>query len=207
VSSGALPAVGPALTYEDKPPVWYLGAWIQCQTHIGGSCLTEDSTTQCVMFPDLFRKVVVADFEGQILGHGHGVLHVRLLVQEIEDLGAGEAAIESNTEACLWKPTDDENRKLVKHLRNERDALFTFLRNPAVPASNWWGEQAIRPAVVTRKIWGGNRTAHGAITQERVATFFRTSHQQDADPYTLLEVALRSPVPAVAGLPSLIAGP
>ena len=106
-----------------------------------------------------------------------------------------------------WKPTDDENRKLVKHLRNERDALFTFLRNPAVPASKWWGEQAIRPAVVTRKIWGGNRTAYGAITQERVATFFRTSHQQGADPYTLLEVALRSPVPVIAGLPSLIAGP
>jgi transposase len=106
-----------------------------------------------------------------------------------------------------WKPTDNENRKLVKHLRNERDALFTFLRNPAVPASNWWGEQAIRPAVVTRKIWGGNRTPHGALTQERVATFFRTSHQQGADPYTLLEVALRSPVPIVAGLPSLIAGP
>lgn len=106
-----------------------------------------------------------------------------------------------------WKPTDNENRKLVKHLRNERDALFTFLRNPAVPASNWWGEQAIRPAVVTRKIWGGNRTAHGAITQERVATFFRTSHQQGANPYTLLEVALRSPVPVIAGLPSLIAGP
>jgi transposase len=106
-----------------------------------------------------------------------------------------------------WKPTDDENRKLVKHLRNERDALFTFLRNPAVPASNWWGEQAIRPAVVTRKIWGGNRTAYGAITQERVATFFRTSHQQGADPYPLMEVALRSPVPLVAGLPSLIAGP
>ena len=106
-----------------------------------------------------------------------------------------------------WKPTDNDNRKLVKHLRNERDALFTFLRNPAVPASNWWGEQAIRPAVVTRKIWGGNRTPHGAITQGRVATFFRTSHQQDADPYTLLEVALRSPVSIVAGLPSLIAGP
>ncbi|MGH7753524.1 MAG: IS66 family transposase [Gemmatimonadales bacterium] len=106
-----------------------------------------------------------------------------------------------------WKPTDDENRKLIKHLRNERDALFTFLRHPAVPASNWWGEQAIRPAVVTRKIWGGNRTANGALTQQRVATFFRTSHQQAADPYPLLETALRSPVPVVAGLPSLIAGP
>ena len=118
----------------------------------------------------------------------------------------GVIAAEMNR-LLAWNPTDDENRKLVKHLLNERDALFTFLRDPSVPASNWWAEQAIRPAVVTRKIWGGNRTANGAITQQRVATFFRTSRQQRVDPYPLLEAALRSPVPVVAGLPSLIAGP
>ena len=106
-----------------------------------------------------------------------------------------------------WKPTDDENRKLAKHLRNERDALFTFLRNPSVPASNWWGEQAIRPAVVTRKIWGGNRTGHGAVTQQRIITFFRTSDQQSVDPYPLLADVLRSPVARVAQLPSLSSGP
>lgn len=106
-----------------------------------------------------------------------------------------------------WKPTDDENRKLVKHLRNERDALFTFLLTPAVPASNWWGEQAVRPAVVTRKIWGGNRTENGAVTQQRIASFFRTADQQRVDPYPLLEAALRSSVPTVVALPSLIAGP
>ena len=106
-----------------------------------------------------------------------------------------------------WNPTNEENRKLVKHLRNERDALFTFLRDPAVPASNWWGEQAIRPAVVTRKIWGGNRTENGAVTQQRITTFFRTSDQQGIDPYPLLEAALRSSVPRVVALPSLLAGP
>lgn len=106
-----------------------------------------------------------------------------------------------------WTPTDDENRKLVKHLRNQRGALFTFLLDPAVPASNWWGEQAIRPAVVTRKIWGGNRTHNGALTQQRIASFFRTSDQQRVNPYPLLEAALRSSVPFVVELPSLIAGP
>lgn len=106
-----------------------------------------------------------------------------------------------------WRPTDAENRRLVKHLRNEREALFTFLRNPDVPASNWWGEQAIRPAVVTRKIWGGNRTGHGAVTQQTIATFFRTSHQQGVDPHALLQEVLRSPVATVASLPSLRSGP
>jgi len=106
-----------------------------------------------------------------------------------------------------WSPTDNENRKLVQHLLNERDALFTFLRDPTVPASNWWGEPAIRPAVVTRKIWGGNRTGDGAVTQQTITTFFRTSHQQGADPYPILAEVLRSPVPRVASLPSLLAGP
>lgn len=125
--------------------------------------------------------------------HGRTV-HVGILAAEMDRF-------------LTWKPTDDENRKLVKHLRNERDALFTFLLNPAVPASNWWGEQAVRPAVVTRKIWGGNRTEPGAATQQHIATFFRTSDQQGADPYPLLEAALRSTTPMVVALPSLIAGP
>ena len=106
-----------------------------------------------------------------------------------------------------WKPTDDENRKLVKHLRNERDALFTFLRNPIVPASNWWGEQAIRPAVVTRKVWGGNRTGNGAVTQQRIASVLRTCRQQRVDPYPIIEEVLRSPVTRLASLPSLRSGP
>lgn len=106
-----------------------------------------------------------------------------------------------------WKPTDDENRKLVKHLRKERDALFLFLKNPIVPATNWWGEQAIRPAVVTRKVWGGNRTPRGAVTQQTIASVLRTCHQQRVDPCLLFEKLLRSPVARVASLPSLASGP
>jgi len=106
-----------------------------------------------------------------------------------------------------WRPTDDENRKLVKHLINERDALFTFLRDPNVPASNWWGEQAVRPAVVTRKIWGGNRTHHGAATQQIIVSVFRTCAQQRVDPYAVIEELLRSSGPRLASLPSLASGP
>jgi transposase len=51
----------------------------------------------------------------------------------------------------------DENRKLVAHLYAERDALFTFLTRPGIDATNWRAEQAIRPAVVNRKVWGDNR--------------------------------------------------
>jgi Transposase IS66 family len=56
------------------------------------------------------------------------------------------------------------NRRLLAHLAKEREYLFTFLRVPGVNATNWRAEQAIRPAAVTRKSWGGNRTRAGADT-------------------------------------------
>lgn len=37
-----------------------------------------------------------------------------------------------------------------------------------MPATNWMVEQALRPAVVNRKVWGGNRTWTGARHQERL---------------------------------------
>jgi hypothetical protein len=97
-----------------------------------------------------------------------------------------------------WQPTVDANRKLVQHLRHERAALFTFLRHPEVEATNWWGEQAIRPAVVTRKVCGGNRTWRGAHTQGVLMSVLRTCHQQGVDRYAILQALLRSPRPTVA---------
>lgn len=97
-----------------------------------------------------------------------------------------------------WNPSDEENRRLVKHLRNERSALFTFLRHPGVEATNWRAEQAIRPAVVTRKVCGGNRTWHGAHTQEVLASVLRTCQQQRRDPYAILVDLLRAPKARVA---------
>ena len=95
----------------------------------------------------------------------------------------------------------DANRRLVKHLRHERHALFTFLTTDGVDATNWRGEQAIRPAVVNRKVWGGNRSDRGAETQGRVMTFLRTAHQQGADAIAMLVDLARAPTPGVvAGL-------
>jgi transposase len=81
------------------------------------------------------------------------------------------------------------------------------LHDPSVPASNWWGEQAIRPAVVTRKVWGGNRTTSGALTQQTIASVLRTCRQQGVDAFNIIEDVLCSPRPRVASLPSLASGP
>ncbi len=83
------------------------------------------------------------------------------------------------------------NRTFAKHLSKHRDQLFTFLRlrvthERNVEATNWRGEHAIRPAVVNRKMSGGNRTASGARTQSVLTSIFRTCKQREIDPVRFL---------------------
>lgn len=95
---------------------------------------------------------------------------------------------------------DPPNRRLLNHLAAEREHLFTFLRLPGVQATNWRAEQAIRPAVVTRKSWGGNRTWAGADTWQVLTSVLRTATQQARDPVELLGRLLQAPTPTVADL-------
>jgi hypothetical protein len=95
-------------------------------------------------------------------------------------------------------PTHPPNRRLLAHLTNEQEHLFTFLDTPGVQATNWRAEQAIRPAVVNRKNWGGNRTRHGADTQQILMSVIRTARQQHTDPVALLADLQRHPSPAVS---------
>ena len=95
----------------------------------------------------------------------------------------------------------DANRRLIKHLHHERHAIFSFLTIDGVDATNWRAEQGVRPAVVNRKVWGGNRTSRGAETQSRVMTFLRTAHQQGVDAIDMLVELARAPDSGVvAGL-------
>ena len=98
------------------------------------------------------------------------------------------------------------NRRLLKHLAHERQAVFTYLHREGVQATNWRAEQGIRPAVVNRKVWGGNRTPAGAHTQEVLASVLRTCQQQARDPALILADLLRSPIPVVAPLHLMTAG-
>ena len=86
-----------------------------------------------------------------------------------------------------------ENQRFAKHLLHEYDRLFLYLNCPGLEATNWRGEQAIRPAVVARKVWGGNRTENGAHGQEVLTSVLRTSRQRAADPLPSLAALLRSP--------------
>jgi transposase len=85
--------------------------------------------------------------------------------------------------------------RLAKHLDTELTALFTFLVVPNTDATTWRAEQAIRPAVILRKVCGGNRTPDGARTHEVLASVLQTAHQRELDPHPILIDLLHEPHP------------
>jgi transposase len=90
-------------------------------------------------------------------------------------------------------------QKFAAHLAIEFPAIFTFLLEPAaIDATNWRAEHALRPAVVTRKVCGGNRSPRGAHTQEVLASVLRTIQQRDLDAAVILPELLRNPRPITA---------
>lgn len=63
---------------------------------------------------------------------------------------------------------------LANHLMNHFEQWFAFLVEPKIEPTNWKAEQAIRPAVVNRKVWGGNRTPAGAKAQSVLMSVIET---------------------------------
>ena len=59
---------------------------------------------------------------------------------------------------------------------------------------------AIRPMVVTRKAWGGNRTPRGAHTQSILVSILHTCRQQLRPAISVVARLLRSPKPEVLDL-------
>ena len=142
------------------------------------------------------------------------ILHDALAIRDRgatgEDLDAAVAALRARVERfCGRRPTHEPNRKLVGHVTREKDHLLTFLTHPARPqATNWRAEQAIRPMVVNRKNWGGNKTARGAQTTAVLGSILRTCHQQGLDAVAVLaqiqrdraipaDLHLNPPVPVI----------
>jgi transposase len=89
-------------------------------------------------------------------------------------------------------------RRFQAHLIVEYDAIFSFLFDPTLDATNWRAEQALRPAVVTRKMCGGgNRTARGAQSQQVLASVLRTADQRGLDATDLFVSLLTAPTATV----------
>ena len=96
---------------------------------------------------------------------------------------------------CRGPFIGEPNRRFAKHLTREHDAIFTFLTRDN-DAANWRGEQAIRPAVVNRKTFGGNRTDKGASTLSVITSVLVTATQRGHAALDILVRSARARAPA-----------
>lgn len=113
----------------------------------------------------------------------------------LQGLAVARGRLEKRLDRLLdWKVSHEGNRKFKKHLVGHRDEILTFLYEPDLEATNWPAEQAIRPAVVNRKVFGGNRMPAGAHAQEILATVFATCTQRAHDAMSFVSNLIRATV-------------
>jgi transposase len=174
----------------------YEGAVQQsCLNHLSRRCreLIGVARPAAARFPHRVQQILQQALElrdrrdgGAISVHGLAVVRGRL-----------EARLDRLLEARYRLPA---NERFANHLWRERNCLFTFLYCPGLDATNYRAEQAIRPAVVTRKVWGGNRTPAGAHTQGILASVLRTCHQRKLSAQAVLIRLLCAAQPATLHL-------
>jgi transposase len=74
--------------------------------------------------------------------------------------------------------TDLDNRRLAKRLRKQRPHVLRFLYVDGLDATNNLAERQLRPAVITRKTSGCNRTEKGAEAHSILSSVLATCRQQ-----------------------------
>lgn len=118
-------------------------------------------------------------------------------------LAVARGHLHNQLNALIERPgTRRVARHFAAHLAIEFPAVFTFLLDPhAIEATNWRAEHALRPAVVTRKVCGGNRSARGAQTQQVLSSVLHTMHQRELDATPLFDRLLRSARPTTVLAP------
>lgn len=93
--------------------------------------------------------------------------------------------------------TDPDNARFAKRLRKHREHLLRFLYVEELDATNNQAERQLRPAVITRKTTGCNRTDEGAETHAILSSVLTTCHQRNVpilDFLTELQRALGTPL-------------
>lgn len=76
------------------------------------------------------------------------------------------------------KLTDPDNARFAKRLRKHRKHILRFLYVDELDATNNLAERQLRPAVITRKTNGCNRTKEGAQTHAILGSVLATCRQQ-----------------------------
>jgi transposase len=165
-------------------------AYQTCVAHLLRRCgeMLEVSTPAAAALPSTVKEILQSCLK----------LRDRRDQQQIGDQGMAIARgrLEARLDRVLNRSyRSPANRRLANHLRRERDAMFTFLYHPGRDATNYRAEQAIRPMVVARKVWGGNRTEESAHTQGVLVSILQTCRQQLRPATELLQKILHLPKP------------
>ncbi|MEX0777165.1 MAG: IS66 family transposase [Phycisphaeraceae bacterium] len=158
-----------------------------CLGHLLARCkeLLETATGGAVLFP---RRV-------------KALLQESLALRDRRDAGALQpataarraGALERRMEALVMPPkTHAGHERLANHLATHQTELFVFLKFPGIDATNWRAEQAIRPAVVNRKVWGGNRTEAGAQAQGVLLSVLATARLAKVEAVAFIAQVLRA---------------
>jgi hypothetical protein len=74
--------------------------------------------------------------------------------------------------------SDADNARFAKRLRKHRPHLLRFLYIDDLQPTNNLAERMLRPAVITRKTNGCNRTQEGAVAHSILSSVLVTCHQQ-----------------------------
>lgn len=163
----------------------------QCLAHLARRCrgLLETARGAAARLPRGVLALIEQAYSQRRLWRGHRLDRDRLA-------DAGLTLSYRLDELASGKFRSTANRRLAAHLRARAMSWFWFLIDPAIDATNYRAEQALRPAVVNRKVWGGNRTWAGAQAQAILMSVLRTCAQRLAPTFTFLVTALCSPRPA-----------
>jgi transposase len=172
-----------------------------CNTHLLKRCrdLLEIAEAGAARFPRAVREILQSGL----------ALRDRRDAAALSPHGVSVATgrLESRLARLLdGRLTHPDNRRFAKHLNRHFAQIFTYLHCPGVEAANWMGEQAMRPAVVNRKVWGGNRTENGAEAQSCLMSVLRTAAQRGVDGISFISRALRAPPESPLLLPSPASG-
>jgi transposase len=162
----------------------------QCLGHLQRRCeeLLEIAVRGAVRLPRAVLGLIDRAYALRRAWRGH-----RLNSDALAERGLGLAC--ELEQLARGRFTYPPNRRLAGHLLNHAIHWFWFLIDPTIDATNYRGEQAIRPAVVNRKVWGGNRTWNGARWQSILTSVIRTCDQRALRSFDFLLDALCRPTP------------
>ncbi len=134
-------------------------------------------------------------------GAAKAILSAALRARDLpEERAAAGVELKDRLDALAVTSVGNDANRLLEHLGKQALYLFTFLSVEGVDATNFRGEQAVRPCAVNRKTWGGNRTWNGTRTHGVITCILAAAAEHGVDTVDYLAARARNPDPRPAVL-------